>query len=351
MGIRRATLLLVCFAILLFGSSIFETEAIAAKQILFEDNFESYSTGTFPSSAWQLWFDGMGSENQTVGNFFNDSQAKSLQLLGVSGWSAVAAHAFVSDSPIIGFNVSVRVEQNGGRARDTARVSFAELSSSIVSTDYAPIWFTDSGAIGTMNKALQSYVPGRWYRIMSIIDRSKETYSVWIDDVLVGENMTVKTNRGELEAGETSWNIKALELSQNYYNTSAYFDDVTVFSVFDLDPKLDLEPSLGFSSTLVGSGFAPRSMIVVTWNGTEMNTVPSPLVTSAYGNFTALISALDQTHAGVYVVKVVDGMGNDATANFEVVPEGLTIGVMVLASSVAVIVSSRYFRKQPKNKN
>jgi hypothetical protein len=29
-------------------------------------------------------------------------------------------------------------------------------------------------------------------------------------------------------------------------------------------------------------------------------------------------------------------------------PEGLTIGVMVALSSVAVVVSARYFRKQPK---
>jgi pimeloyl-ACP methyl ester carboxylesterase len=39
------------------------------------------------------------------------------------------------------------------------------------------------------------------------------------------------------------------------------------------------------------------------------------------------------------------------TDDFGVVPEGLTIGVMMLLSAVAVIVSIRYFRKKPKTEN
>jgi hypothetical protein len=37
-----------------------------------------------------------------------------------------------------------------------------------------------------------------------------------------------------------------------------------------------------------------------------------------------------------------------AGATGSVVPEGLTIGLMLAVSSVAVAVSIRYFRKQPK---
>jgi len=38
----------------------------------------------------------------------------------------------------------------------------------------------------------------------------------------------------------------------------------------------------------------------------------------------------------------------DADISGGTIPEGLTIGVMVLLSSVAVVVSIRYFRKPPK---
>jgi nitrous oxidase accessory protein len=69
----------------------------------------------------------------------------------------------------------------------------------------------------------------------------------------------------------------------------------------------------------VGSGFAPNSKISVTWNDTPITTTPSPIITDGYGNFTAIISVLDQT-AGTYTVKAVDGMGNEATATFTVTP-------------------------------
>jgi hypothetical protein len=37
--------------------------------------------------------------------------------------------------------------------------------------------------------------------------------------------------------------------------------------------------------------------------------------------------------------------------NYPIVPEGLTIGVMLILSTVAVIVGTRYYRKRPKWEN
>jgi hypothetical protein len=46
---------------------------------------------------------------------------------------------------------------------------------------------------------------------------------------------------------------------------------------------------------------------------------------------------------------VPDGWGlNSADISGGTIPEGLTIGLMVALSSVAVVVSARYFRKPPK---
>ena len=41
----------------------------------------------------------------------------------------------------------------------------------------------------------------------------------------------------------------------------------------------------------------------------------------------------------------------DSSISGMVVPEGLTIGVMMLLSTIAVLVTTRYFRKRPKNEN
>jgi hypothetical protein len=74
------------------------------------------------------------------------------------------------------------------------------------------------------------------------------------------------------------------------------------------------------------------------------------VTTLASGAFSASIT-VPSVADGNYVVTAVDTAGNKATATLNVVPEGLTVGVMVVVSSVVVIVSSCYFRKKPKIKS
>jgi hypothetical protein len=318
------TLFLTLSLTFLVLSCTVQFEVRAAEQVVFEDDFESYSVGAFPSDGgWQLWYDGMGSEYQFIVDNVFSSPTKSLKLLGSHqwNWAAYAAKPIEADLPLIGFNASVKVESLGDGDRDIARLGFATLVPPVYATSYAPILFTDYGTIKVMGEGdLQSYVADRWYKVTVILDRNAESYSLWIDNELVGENLTVMTNKGPMTAEETPWKIGAFAVSQNYHSTNAYFDDVVVFSAFEADPKLELEPTSGIAATtLVGSGFAPNSEISVTWNGTTVNTVPSPLVTDGYGGFTAVISVLNQTVAGSYPITAVDEMGYEANATFEVV--------------------------------
>ncbi len=304
-------------------------EARAAEQPIFEDDFESYNIGAFPAGdGWQLWYSGMGSAHQVIVEGVSSSPTKSLQLLGdySRNWAAYAANPIATDSPLIGFSVSVRVESLGDGDRDVARVGFAKLVPPNHAKSYAPILFSDFGTIRVMGEDddLQSYVADRWYKVTVIMDRKTETYSLWIDYVLVGENLTVMTNIGSMTDVDT-WEIEAFAVSQNYHSTKVYFDDVSIFSVFEADPKLELEPTSGIAqTTLVGSGFAPNSEISVTWNGTTIHTVPNPLITNGQGNFTAIITVPNQTISGQYLVTAVDEMNNEATASFEVISPFLT---------------------------
>jgi hypothetical protein len=128
----------------------------------------------------------------------------------------------------------------------------------------------------------------------------------------------VKTTSGDVTASP-SHGIEAFSVSQCFNSVTVYFDDVKIFSVFDLDPKLELVPAEGIAATtLVGSGFAPNSKISVTWDDIPIPTVPSPLITDGYGNFTAIISVLNQTTSGVYTVKAVDEIETEANASFTV---------------------------------
>lgn len=83
---------------------------------------------------------------------------------------------------------------------------------------------------------------------------------------------------------------------------------------------LSLTPNSGFAATtLTGSGFASTSSVTVTWDNTQIPTVPNTLITDANGNFTALISVLTQTTPGDHTVKAIDKAGNEASAIFTLI--------------------------------
>jgi len=135
-----------------------------------------------------------------------------------------------------------------------------------------------------------------------------------------------------------------------WQKTKAFYDAVYPISA------IGLTPNSGFASaTVVGSGFSPNSKITVAWDDTEIPTVPSPLITDSYGNFTAIISVPTQTEPGTHTVKATDESGNWANATFTVidmtVPRGqkgetrelsllvdaFTIAVSIIALCLATI--------------
>jgi hypothetical protein len=73
--------------------------------------------------------------------------------------------------------------------------------------------------------------------------------------------------------------------------------------------------------------------------------------TTASGTFSASFTVPAAAVNGVYNVTSIDAQGNKGVASLTVdvsVPEGFSVGVAVLLSSLAVIASSRYFRKRPR---
>jgi hypothetical protein len=86
------------------------------------------------------------------------------------------------------------------------------------------------------------------------------------------------------------------------------------------------------------------SMWSKTYGGTAADTAAGETVQSSDGGY-AILGDTNSFGAGgndIWLVKT-DPLG--------VVPEGSTIGVMLLLSTIAVIVSLRYFRKRPKTEN
>lgn len=82
-------------------------------KIIFQENFESYTVGSFPSS-WTLWFSGAGEEYQYVTDEVSVSGSRSLKMRGADHWASCVARYFSSSASIIGYEVYVRVSEQTG---------------------------------------------------------------------------------------------------------------------------------------------------------------------------------------------------------------------------------------------
>ncbi len=81
---------------------------------------------------------------------------------------------------------------------------------------------------------------------------------------------------------------------------------------------LSATPDTGIAATtLTGAGFAVNSTVTITWDGTEIPTVPSTVVATD-GTFTAIISVLTQNDPGIHNITATDGTGISANTTFTV---------------------------------
>lgn len=153
-----------------------------------------------------------------------------------------------------------------------------------------------------------------WHQVNVSVYTSSGTVNIWLDDGLIVEHWPA-FNVGEKP---TYYDIRCCA---NYYGAHVmhqYIDDIYFSET--LQTNIVLMPFTGFSSTtIVGSGFSNNSRVTITWDGTSIPTVPSPLFTDATGNFAAIISVPTQNTPGTHTVNTTDASGNWATATFTVV--------------------------------
>ena len=173
------------------------------------------------------------------------------------------------------------------------------------------------------------------------------TWYDWTDYGGSGGDLDIFYKRYETDAGWTVAEVVSTESTDHSWDPSlgvgsdgkvhiAWKDDTDyggsggdpdIFYKRYEPPVLGLVPDTGFASTtIVGSGFSANSEITITWNGTSIPPVPSPLTTDSDGNFTAIISVLTPNDPGTHIVKATDEKGHSAEATFTLVdmtgPEG-----------------------------
>ena len=173
-----------------------------------------------------------------------------------------------------------------------------------------------------------------------------ETFNVTcyadLDTAVIGDEITIDVIEIDIGADAGSgfgliyvWDTTGL--SKGVYRVTAVADTVpgetaTANNVISIDitimtTAISLTPDTGFATTTItGFDFEPDSTVTVTWDGTPIPTVPSPLTSDSTGNITAIISVPTQTVPGAHTVRATDEEGNWAEATFTVVdmtgPEG-----------------------------
>jgi len=195
---------------------------------LFEDDFENYVVGTFPSSGgWELVYNGAGSQYQIVTDAYCNSPIKSLQLLGTNGWSANVQREFTSDSSLLGYEAYMLAQSNTGPANHVGQAAFWNLQGAPWGKRFAVVQFGEDGNLytapihlGPVYVNMGPYEANRWYHVKVLIDRDAGKYSVWIDDSLKAVDIAIPD----------TYEINALELESGHAGVKVFFDDVRVFT-------------------------------------------------------------------------------------------------------------------------
>lgn len=216
------------------------------ENIIFFDDFESYSAGTFPSAGgWELMFDGRGAEYQVVTDSRSFSGDKSLQLWGMAWWSAVAQRKFQTDSKIIGCEEAIMISDRNPSPSGTPyerACSFWNGELGPWGKRYVSVLFDHRDLKIKCNDGnkmvdIGSWSPQVWYRIKLILNRETNLYKVWINERYIGEF------RAHPEFDDP-YKINAIELASEHPGVIVYHDDVKVFAVEESDLVIDARVQL-----------------------------------------------------------------------------------------------------------
>lgn len=153
----------------------------------FEDTFESYSPGSFPSSGgWELIYDGAGSAYQVVGPA-PQRGGQALELVGSSCWDGAAFNPqSLPDRFTLEADVLIAGNLSGGCTVNDAQFGIYNPSIGVWGTPYGIVYFENDGQIhasgdGGAGTAMMPYQENTWYHIACDYDLVNKTMGVRIN--------------------------------------------------------------------------------------------------------------------------------------------------------------------------
>lgn len=189
----------------------------SAETLVFEDNFDSYGSDTFPSSGgWHLKYNGYGTAYQIVDSSQSHSFPNSLKLEARYNWASAADHSLSETPEQLTYEVDVKIGEPDS-IEDEGR---ANAQISIVDPDidwgksYGLVVFGVNGLVGD-----SPYNYNQWYHVKINLDMEKRTFDAWINDKQIVTNSPVPADGY----------YKAVRLcAENAGHTRVWFDNVKV---------------------------------------------------------------------------------------------------------------------------
>ena len=161
---------------------------------------------------------------------------------------------------------------------------------------------------------------------------------------------TAIANHYPIKPGSFSFHADVSGVTSDYYDSYAN-GTLASSSEYALNPFVNyVTGQFGRSSNTEWVDY----IVTFTANYTyyQYNVTPATgVTTTASGAFSTSFIVPGAVINGNYGVTVIDTVGNIAVGSLAVdvaIPENLTIGAVVLLSSIAVIVGSRYIKKRPR---
>jgi len=153
------------------------------QSIMFEDDFESYTTGAHPDP-WTIMYSGVSG---TISEDVAVSGDKSFKLVSYPGWARVEAIplATIPDHVVYEGSVYVNETNKGG----VIGFGFNVPPASYFGRNF--VQFRSDAQImfgGTLPHILQPYSAQTWYKVKVYCDYVQLLAKVWIDDVLMLED-------------------------------------------------------------------------------------------------------------------------------------------------------------------
>ncbi len=215
---RKVVSLILIFSIILPMCAVFMPKVSATENVIFQDDFESYAAGTFPSSGgWQIVWNGAGDQYQVITSSYSHSGSRSLQLIGQWDWSSVTKKDFSSSSDVIGYEGCMMTTSTAA----DGSIGFFNRPIDTWGRFYAAVGF-GNGNVACGSTVFQPIAPYTWYKIRVVLDKNTRLFNVWINDALAAQNLVEPNDPHE---------ILSLEVSTGWSGQPVYFDDVKVFEV------------------------------------------------------------------------------------------------------------------------